>query len=412
MLPDLEVPLMDRFKTFATNLGLVVLALGTILGALEAALAIMKCNTPSTSRLIPGKGTTYIPHAYYRHTKEGFSEGHFNSHGFRDYERTYEKPPGVFRILVLGDSYIEALQVQLEDSFTAQLEKILNAHAPSTQFEVLSLGQSGFGTADEYLRYLNFGVAYEPDLVILAFLTKNDFRNNSKFLNREQVGFYYVFDHHHNLVLDRSLFQAYENNLSFPKGLFQELKTKSHLLNLISERLYLLRLQLVESQLKEAHKDKEIAGEGKGKGLDLFSDLNIYRSDLPPQWKETVEITKEIILNFKRSVEEHGSRFLLLVLSNSEQVHPEVGRELRNQYKIEMDYEQPDRILDEFAREHAVAFVELMPAFRDHHMKSGQYLHGFDSSLAGHWNQAGHRLAAELTFQFLKEQHMVPLDSK
>jgi len=403
---------MGRGKTLATNLGLVVLAVVIILGALEAALAIMKFNTPSASRFIPSKGTTYIPHAYYHHTKEGFSEGYFNSHGFRDYERTYEKPAGVFRILVLGDSYIEALQVQLEDSFTALLEKILNAHASSPQFEVLALGQSGFGTAEEFVRYLNFGLAYNPDLVVVAFLTGNDFQDNSRFLNRESVGFYFSFDHSHNLVLDRSLIDGYESSLTLPKRIFQELKTKSHLLALISERIYLLRRQLLETRMEEAYGEVESAVDEKTKGLSLFSYLNIYRRDLPPPWKEAVEITKQIILNFKRSVEERGSQFLLLGLSNAEQVHPEIGNKLTKQYKIEFDYEQPDRILEEFTRENGVLFLKLMPKFRDYHLKTGSYLHGFGGSHGGHWNHKGHRLAAKLTFQFLMDQHLVPLESK
>jgi hypothetical protein len=402
---------LSRFKTFATNLGLGAFAMVITLGALEATLAITKFNVPGNARFIPDKGTTYIPHAYYRHTKEGFSEGRFNAHGFRDYERTYEKPVGVFRILILGDSNIEALQVQLEESFTAQLEKLLNADASSTRFEVLGLGQSGFGTADEYIRYLNFGVAYDPDLVVVAFLTGNDFRNNSKLLNRQSVGFYYAFDHDNHLLLDRSAIDAYQNSLTYPKRLFERLKTKSHLLTLISERIYLFRRQLLETSFAAAYGDEDI-GDHKGKNLDLFSDLNIYRSDLPSQWKETVEITKEIILIFKKSAEEHGSRFLLLTLSNAEQVHPEIGQKLKSRYSVELDYEQPDRILEEFAKENKVAFLKLMPAFRDHHMKTGQYLHGFGSSHAGHWNQAGHRLAAELTFQFLKKQHMIPIEGQ
>src|ERR1700683_3687347 len=36
-----------------------------------------------------------------------------NSHGFRDYERSYEKPPNTVRIAVLGNSWTEALQVPL-----------------------------------------------------------------------------------------------------------------------------------------------------------------------------------------------------------------------------------------------------------------------------------------------------------
>ena len=130
-------------KIFASFSGVIV-----FLFLMEAVLAIAHINTKSNVRFIPGMGSTYIPHAYYRHTKEGFSEGYFNAHGFRDYERSYTKPKGTFRILVLGDSYVEALQVALENSFPALLEKKLNENSTSTKFEVLNLGQSGFGTAD------------------------------------------------------------------------------------------------------------------------------------------------------------------------------------------------------------------------------------------------------------------------
>jgi hypothetical protein len=403
---------MRRLKPLAINLGLLIFAVILILGVLETVLGLTKFNVPEASRYLPGKGSTYMPNAYYRHTKEGFSEGLFNSHGFRDYERTYEKPHGVFRIVVLGDSYIEAFQVQLEESFTAQLEKLLNAHTAATRFEVLSLGESGFGTAEEYIRYLNFGVAYEPDLVILAFTTGNDFRNNSRLLNQDRMGFYYRFDDHRNLVLDRSLVDAYDNSQTYLRRLFQAVKSRSHLVTLISERVYLLNRQLQEARNIETYAVKTRSEDNVEKSFGLFSDLNIYREKPPQPWEEAVEITKEIILNFKGAVEEHGSRFLLVGLSSPEQVHPEMGRELKNQYKIEMDFEQPDRILEEFAREHGVLFLKLMPALRDHHLKTGQYLHGFGSSHGGHWNQTGHRIAAQLTFQFLKQQQLVPLERK
>jgi len=401
---------LGRFRISAINLGLVALAVLTTIGALELALAIMKVNTPSHTRYIPGKGTTHIPHAYYRHNKEGFSEGYFNSHGFRDYERAYEKSPGVFRILVLGDSYIEAFQVELENSFSAQLENILNdSRAFASRVEVLALGQSGFGTADEYLRYLNFGLLYDPDLVVLAFFTGNDFRNNSKFINRESIGFYYRFDSYHNLILDHSLIDAYENSLTYPKRFLEVLKTKSYLLNLISERGYLFHRRLLETRLAKDHTDVGETRGGQWMMFDVFSDLNIYRSELPPPWKEAVDITKEIILKFKRSVEARGGRFLLLSLPSAEQVHAEIGAELEDKYKIEMDFWQPDRILEEFAMEENVLFLKLMPALRNHHLKTGQYLHGFGSSQTGHWNEAGHRIAAELTSQFLRDRRLIPI---
>ena len=77
---------------------------------LEIGLVVLGINTKSNIRFLADKGTTYIPQAYYRHTKEGFSEGYFNAHGFRDYERTYQKPENTFRILIFGDSYVEGLQ--------------------------------------------------------------------------------------------------------------------------------------------------------------------------------------------------------------------------------------------------------------------------------------------------------------
>src|SRR5512135_184323 len=56
-----------------------------------------------------------------RFSSEGDAFVRTNSAGFRDRERTEEKPAGRFRIAVLGDSYIEAMQVDLDDAFPALL---------------------------------------------------------------------------------------------------------------------------------------------------------------------------------------------------------------------------------------------------------------------------------------------------
>src|SRR5262244_2611157 len=86
-----------RLKVFALKLVLVFTSVVVTMLGLEAWLAISRVNGKSNDYYIQGKGITYMPGTYYRHTKEGFSEGYINSHGFRDYERTYEKPPNTFR---------------------------------------------------------------------------------------------------------------------------------------------------------------------------------------------------------------------------------------------------------------------------------------------------------------------------
>jgi lysophospholipase L1-like esterase len=399
---------MTRFKSAVCNLGVLLSSIVILALAFEAGLAILRINTKSSMRFIP-EGTTYIPHAYYRHTKEGFSEGYFNSHGFRDYERTYEKAANTFRILVFGDSYVEALQVALSDAFPALLEKRLNENSTAIRFEVLNLGQSGFGTADEYMRYVNFGVKYAPDLVILALLTGNDFQDNSKFFSPESHLFYFVFDKNYNLVLDRSVIDNYQRGLTRPKRLFQYLAQKSYLVNLISERLYLLREQIRTNRFKKHF--AEDSPTGMEQQLDEFNSLNIYLPDPSEHWKEAFDLTKELILKFRDAVEEHGARFVLVTLSNAAQVHPHIQQRLNKTYGLPFDYGKPDRMLEEFAQQHGISFLKLMPLFLEYHLKTGKYLHGFGSGDGGHWNENGHCLAAEKIFEFLQANHLVPLAS-
>jgi lysophospholipase L1-like esterase len=400
-------------RTFALTLCAFVIGVVFCLLVLELLLVIAQVNTKSNIRFIPGMGTTYIPHAYYRHAKEGFSEGYFNSHGFRDYERPFEKPKGTFRILVLGDSYVEAFQVSLEDAFPALLERKLNENSASHRFEVLNLGQSGFGTADEYMRYLNFGVKYRPDLVLLAFLTGNDIRNNAKILNREELGFYFVLDKSGQLVLDRSIVEDYEQSLTSAKRLIQFIKQRSYLASLVSERFYLLRLQLQERRIKkllsETKKQRLWNRDHRTqKEPDELSDLNIYLENMSERWREAFAITKALLLKFKQSVENNDGQFLLATLSNAEQVHPELQQELRERYGLPFDFEQPDRNLEEFAQRHQITYLKLMPVFHEYHLRTGSYLHGFGGSKTGHWNQKGHRLAADTIFEFLNKNHLLP----
>lgn len=402
---------MIRLKSLIVNITVIFLAIFILGIILEGGLAVVQINQKSHVRLVPGKGVTYIPGAYYRHTKEGFSQGYFNSHGFRDYERTYEKPEGTFRILIFGDSYVEALQVSLEDSFPALLEEKLNAGSSTKNFEVIALGQSGFGTADAYMRYVNFGVKYSPDLVILAFLTGNDFRDNSKVLSRDALAYYFVFDDNGQLVLDSSGYEEYERGMiSQVRGLFQSLKRNSYLLSLVSERIYLLMRQLEETPLKNPV--TEMPEQKENREVDTFSDLNIYRSDVSKPWKEAFEITKNLILKFKDTVEGNGAKFVLITLSNAEQVHPRIGEKLNARYAVVFDYEQPDRMLEEFSNQKGITVLNLMPEFREYHLQTGKDLHGFGSSGVGHWNENGHRLAAEEILKFLQQQNFVPSGEK
>lgn len=90
-----------------------------------------------------------------------------NSAGLRGPERGFAKPPGVERILVLGDSYVWGYGVGDGDLFTRTLEQTVAASGVGV--EVLNAGVSGWGTDQEYLWLREEGLRYSPDLVVLGF---------------------------------------------------------------------------------------------------------------------------------------------------------------------------------------------------------------------------------------------------
>ena len=101
-----------------------------------------------------------------------------NNRGLRDTRNfAYEKPAGTVRVLSLGDSHTQGYEVRQEATFSAVLERYLEAH--SVKAQVLNAGVSGFSTAEELAYLVNEGYKYKPDAVVVGFYA-NDFEDNLK----------------------------------------------------------------------------------------------------------------------------------------------------------------------------------------------------------------------------------------
>ncbi|MEL6403248.1 MAG: hypothetical protein AAFR81_02690 [Chloroflexota bacterium] len=103
----------------------------------------------------------------------------YNSKGLRGEEFPYDKPDDVFRILMIGDSFLEAREVNDEDIIYHQLNEMLdNYRTPDgRRVEVIGAGTTGWGTAQSYLYYQIEGYRYEPDIVLNVFVI-NDVVDN------------------------------------------------------------------------------------------------------------------------------------------------------------------------------------------------------------------------------------------
>jgi hypothetical protein len=126
---------------------------------------------------------SFIPGASVRsRTAEWDLEVRVNSHGFHDREWSAAKAPGVFRILMLGDSFTAGLQVEVEQTAARRLEALLNRAEPARRYEVLNLGVNSYSPVLEYLLLQQSGLALAPDLVILN-LDQNDFQDDHRYLH-------------------------------------------------------------------------------------------------------------------------------------------------------------------------------------------------------------------------------------
>jgi lysophospholipase L1-like esterase len=92
-----------------------------------------------------------------------------NADGFRDRRYARPKPPGTFRVLVVGCSIAFGYGVAMEETFPKQLEARLAAEAPATRIEVVNLGVSGYNPYTEAALLADVGMSYQPDLVLVGF---------------------------------------------------------------------------------------------------------------------------------------------------------------------------------------------------------------------------------------------------
>ncbi|NQT22495.1 MAG: SGNH/GDSL hydrolase family protein, partial [Candidatus Omnitrophica bacterium] len=118
-----------------------------------------------------------VPGAKFSRTspdkKEFITSVEYNSKGLNDYEYDYKKNEDTVRILVFGDSFVEASEVKKEENFCKIIEKTLNAGDSGKSFEVINMGVFGYSPILEYIYLKNEGLKYNPDMVIVCFFVND-----------------------------------------------------------------------------------------------------------------------------------------------------------------------------------------------------------------------------------------------
>ncbi len=115
----------------------------------------------------------YVPNSQFQ---QGKIINQYNSVGFRGENHSVEKPSGVVRIVIIGDSVTEGYGVEWRDVFASNVQANLGAG-----YEVVSLGMGGLNTPQEVHILEEVGIRYAPDYVVVNFILNDcDFFSSAK----------------------------------------------------------------------------------------------------------------------------------------------------------------------------------------------------------------------------------------
>jgi len=271
-----------------------------------------------------------------------------NSAGMRDREHTVPKVNGMWRILILGDSFMEALQVPFDASFPSMLERELGK-TTQRPVEVVNASVSGWGTDDELMYLQKYGASWEPDLILIAITLHNDLKDNL----RER---FHKMENGALTERQRTPLSAQEFRLLELKGF---LASRSHAYQLFT-RYRQLRERSVE------------AGELNSHVVDLF------RPTTSPELARGVEITRLLLKRIFLIAVEQKAKVVVVLLPLTVQLSGEVS-------------DRPQRLLRGVAQGEAIEVIDLLPQFREWTAAGGPSLY---LEHDGHWSESGHGVAA------------------
>jgi hypothetical protein len=388
---------MERRREVLARIALVVGSLAFALLSAELAFRLLGLSWPAFYRPDPVLGQALIPEA------EGLTDAErpryirINSAGFRDRERTLAKPPGGFRVALLGDSYVEGKSLSDDETLTALLEREL-ASCPALAgrpVEALNFGIAGSGTAQQLLVYRHRARPYDPDFVVLAFFAGNDLRNNS--LRIQQGGRPYFVERNGELVPIATHLDSWWSRLrAGPLGrAYYEAIPHSRVLQLVNALSASRRRNEILARRAE---QERLAPERGLTGAELGLDTAIYREPAPGDaWDEAWRITERLLVMLHGEVTGDGAGFLLASLSTGIQVHPDPAVRAAFQRALGVeDLFLPERRLGALAERESLPALLLAPELRAWAEENDTCVHGFVGAVpcGGHWNEHANRLAA------------------
>ncbi len=378
----------------------------------------------------PVTGWSHIPGASGRSFNPFYefdAQVSFNSLGIRGPESLgYAKGDAVYRVLLLGDSFMEAVQVNDDETLGEQLRSLLQSQM-GRPVEVVNAGVSGFGTDQELLWLREEGVKYAPDLVLLAVYPHNDFMNNGELLESANQGginkpffslvdgtlelHYYPFDPATvPAVTSPFVEEALPDTPPGPLTLVATwLRDRSAFYRYFDPHIRVaaprLAAWLARTGLLSPGQESKLVAQP-----DSYVPLTygIYQNPPGPEWEESVRLTTALFGEIRATAESLGVPVAALVIPSPESVYPDRWQQILTQFPVmrsdAWDLQQPERLAMAGLADAGIPAISLAGSFAQNATTS-PLLYFVEE---GHWTADGHRLGALAGFNFLGESGLIP----
>jgi hypothetical protein len=323
-----------------------------------------------------------------------------NSNGFRG--RELRREPDL-RVMVYGDSNIQAPFSRLEDTFVFKLEEYLTASLPGCDVEVVNAGVIGFGPDQSLIKLSKEADRYKPSLIIFSVFATNDFgdiiRNRLFDLGADGNIVPTPFARTPDKLLIDATTKGEGGIRSFMSSLFIRKAAVAMAARLRRSRT---ARDIIDDLVSHAEKEYAVYRESQPRRFSHFADhddLDVAIYPTAESSKIKIQLMAAVLREVKKFTTEKGIELLVLIQPSAVDL---TGNLLLSYKDLERypDYKRTNltSAIEEMCVAAGIRQINLFETFMRNHPESLYF-----KTADGHWNDRGQEVAARVTANYILE---------
>jgi hypothetical protein len=364
---------------------LVVLSLSLLALAME--FIVFRFIFPATD--IPANAWAnglikYAPEqrGVYRVKNEIEAPYRINGSGWNSGQVTYSNPklPGVQRIAIVGDSFVEAFQVP----FDASLAELLEAKLVDRSVEVYRYGISGAPLSQYAYMVEKEVLSHSPDLVVVV-LVHNDFDESFEYRPGRYTSSFLKLRISDGEIAGDTLPEPYVEGW---KGWIRQLATV---------RYFHYQYQVSPSTIKRGL-ERMLSSVGRQPVERTDYEANVSVSAIESKMQTIEAVTNYLFRRLKDATSTRGADLLIVMDGDRHAVYNAVSKNTPVESKV-LDL---NRMTADIAKSLGIDFVDLGPIFANHYRKNGIRFEYFSDN---HWNRTAHDLVSSTLEMYFRTKY-------